>query len=206
MAGASTAENAETPFGNDAFYWYNVSPWADLGLAVPNWSNDPQSQNRNIRYLCGIMGRNTQAIMFHDDARQTTPPSINTLVRLHKLCIRARSIIAGRAVPENQFNMESAHANPAPESHIVFPVPYFRVRNTWLKDYCGLILTAMTEAMQHQENANSIEISVRFGAQIGQYIGRVYKLMCTELFNVPVAEVTPEFTLTDDHFIAYNPS
>lgn len=194
-------------FGNDAFLWYNVPPWDDLGLAVPNWSDDYQSQNANIRYLCNVMGRNLQAIMFHDDARQTTPPSINTLTRLHKLCVRARDVMASRAVPENEFDMESAHANPAPEVHLVFPVPYFKVRNQWLKDYTALILTALTEAMQHQENAKAIEISTRFSGLVGQYIHRVYRLMCVELFQVPIAEAkAPDFTLSDEKLSSYNPS
>ena len=194
-------------FGNDASLWYNVGDWKDLGLAVPNWSNDEKSQNANIRYVCNVMGRNLQSIMFHDDARQTTPPSINTLVRLHKLCTRARDIMASRAVPENELNMESAHANPAPEVHLVYPTPYFRVRNQWLKDWCGLILTAITEAMQHQENATAIEISTRFTGLIGQYIQRLYRLMCVELFQVPLADAKqPDFTLTDVQLASYNPS
>ena len=102
-------------FRNDAFLYYNVPPWSPLGLAVPNWGNDEQSQNETIRYLCDILGRNLQSLMFHDDARLRVPPSINTLTRIHKLCTRARSILVSRAVPANRENMESAHANPSPE-------------------------------------------------------------------------------------------
>jgi len=191
----------------DAMLWYNVPGWDKLGLAVPNWSNDEYSQNANIRYVCSIMGRNLQALMFHDDARQTTPPSINTLARIHKLCVRARDIMASRAIPENVFEMESAHANPAPEVHLVFPTPYFQVRNRWMKDYCMLILTAMTEAMQHQENAKAIEISERFAGLVGQYIKRVYRRMAVELFQVPLEEADKDsFTMTDAILSSYKPS
>ena len=194
-------------FGSDAALWYNVGDWAPLGLAVPNWSDDTESKNGNIRYLLNVMGRNLQAVMFHDDARLRTPPSINTLTRVHKLCTRARDIMASRAVPENELDMESAHAEPAPEVHLVYPTPYFKVRNQWLKDYCGLILTACTEALQHQENAKSIEISTRFSGLVGQYIRRVYRLMAVELFKVPIADAKkPDFTLTDEQLAAYNPS
>ena len=118
----TTEENLETPFGNDAFYWYSVKPWDSLGLAVPNWSNDPLSQNRNIRYLCSIMGRNLQAIMFHDDARLTTPPSINTCTRLHKLYTRARQSISGRAAPEEQFNILRNALEP-----VIVPVGFLKM-------------------------------------------------------------------------------
>ncbi len=194
-------------FGNDAFLWYNVGPWAPLGLAVPNWSNDGESQNETIRYLTDVTGRNMQAVMFHDDARLRVPPSINTLTRIHKLCTRARAILAARAVPANEFNMESAHANPAPEVVKVYPVPYFQVRNQWLKQYGGLILTALTEAMQHQENARPLEISVPFSGLIGQYIQRVYRNMAVELFQVPLEVASaPDFTLSDEQLRSYNPS
>lgn len=193
--------------GNDAFLWYNVGDWAQYGLAVPNFGNDTHSQNDTIRYLTGVVGRNLQGIMVHHDARLSTPPSINTLTRIHKLCTRARSILASRAVPANVLSMETAHALPAPEEFLVFPTPYFNVRNQWLKQYCGLTLLAITEAIQHQENARPLEISEQFAGLIGQYIHRVYRLMATELFRVPVEDAAkPDFTLTDAQLTSYNPS
>ena len=193
--------------GNDAFLWYSAGDWAKYGLAVPNFGNDKASQNDTIRYLTSVLGRNLQGIMVHHDARLRTPPSINTLIRIHKLCTRARSILASRAVPANVLSMETAHALPAPEEFLVFPTPYFNVRNQWMKQYCGLTLLALTEAIQHQENARPIEISEQFAGLIGQYIHRVYRLMATELFRVPVADAAkPDFTLTDAQITAYNPS
>lgn len=194
-------------FKNDAFLWYNVGDWKDLGLAVPNFGNDPTSVNDTIRYLTEVTGRNLQAVMFHPDSRLRTPPSVNTLIRLHKLCTRARVILAGRAVPNGTPNMESIHTNPAPEAFLAFPVPYFKVRNPWLKQYCGLVMTAISEAWQHQENAKPIEISQAFAGLFGQYIQRVYRLMSTELLaQDPAKAADPAFTLLDDSFKAYDPT
>jgi hypothetical protein len=72
-------------------------------------------------------------IFSRTDPRLRTPPSINTLTRIHKLCTRARLIQAGRAVPATTLNMETAHALPAPKEFLVCPTPYFKVRNQWLK-------------------------------------------------------------------------
>ena len=192
---------------NDAFLWYNVSDWGRFGLAIPNFSNDTKSQNDTIRYLTDVVGRNLQAILWHPDARLRTPPSINTLTRIHKLCTRARSILASRAVPANILNMETAHALPAPEEFLVYPTPYFKVRNQWLKQYAGLMLLGLTEAMQHQENARPLEISEGFSGLIGQYVHRVYRLMATELFRIPLADATkPDFTITEEQLAGYNPS
>lgn len=193
--------------GNDAFLWYNVGDWGRFGLAIPNFSNDTKSQNDTIRYLTDVVGRNLQAILWHPDARLRTPPSINTLTRIHKLCTRARSILASRAVPAATLNMETAHALPAPEEFLVYPTPYFKVRNQWLKQYAGLMLLALTEAMQHQENARPLEISEGFAGLIGQYVQRVYRLMATELFRIPLADAAkPDFTISDSQLSGYNPS
>lgn len=193
--------------GNDAFLWYNVGDWANYGLAVPNFGNDQQSQNDTIRYFTDVIGRNLQAVMWHTDARLATPPSINTLRRIHKLCVRTRTLFAGRAVPAGTNNMETAHAIPAAEVFRVYPVPYFNVRNQWMKQYCGLILIALTEAMQHSENAKVLEISEAFAGQVSQYVDRVYRTMAVELFQVSLSDAqTPGFTLTDQQLMAYNPA
>jgi len=193
--------------GNDAFLWYNVGDWGRFGLAIPNFSNDTKSQNDTIRHLTAVVRRNLQAILWHPDARLRTPPSINTLTRIHKLCTRARSILASRAVPANILNMGTAHALPAPEEFLVYPTPYFKVRNQWLKQYAGLMLIGLTEAMQHQENARPLEISEAFAGLIGQYVQRVYRLMATELFRIPLADATkPDFTISEEQLAGYNPS
>lgn len=193
-------------FGHDSFLWYNVGDWAKLGLAVPNYGNDIASQNGNIRYLVEILGRNLQAVMFHQDARLRTPPSVNTLARIHKLCTRARSILGGRGIPPGKFNMESRHAVPAAEEFLVFPAPYFHVRNKWLKEYAGYILLSLTEAIQHSENAKAIEISQDFAGLIGQYFQRIYTLMAMELLAVPAEQAQADnFTLTDEQLQAYDP-
>lgn len=194
---------------NDAFLYYNVGDWSRFGLAVPNWSDDTHSQNETIRYLVEVTGRNLQAVLWHTDAMLRTPPSINTIRRLHALCTRARSILAARAVAPGTLNLEPQHALPAPEVFKVFPTPYFKVRNPWLKQYAGLILTALTEAMQHSENAKPVEISTVFSGMFGQYAQRVYRLMSIELLRVDYPTdpaLAAAFTLTDAQLAAYDPS
>lgn len=195
------------PFGHDAFLWYSVGDWSGLGLAVPNFGNDRNTQNGTILQLTQVIGRNLQAVMFHTDARLRTPPSINTLTRVHKLCTRVRSILAGRQVPSGTLNLEPAHAIPAAEEFLVFPCPYFKVRNAWLKEYAGLALLALTEAMQHTENTKPLEISEAFSGQIGQYIQRIYRRMAVELLRVPSVDAEkPDFTISDEQLKAYNPT
>lgn len=197
------------PFRSDQIYWYNPpgAVWGALGYACPNFGNDPATLNTTIHYLVNVIGRNLQAIMQHADADLRVPPSINTLTRIHKLIIRARGILAGRGVPPGTPNMESVHASPAPQEFIIYPTRYFHVRNPWMKEWCGLVLTSLAEAMQHTENRKAYEISTTLSGIIGQYLHRVYRLMATELFGVPAADAAKlDFTLTDAQLSAYDPA
>jgi hypothetical protein len=102
--------------------------------------------------------------------------------------------------------MESVHTSPAAMVHLIFPVPYFKVRNHHLKQYFGLILNALAEMMQHTENRKPYEISTRFSGVVGQYLHRVYRLMATELFGVePERAKALDFTLTAAELAAYDP-
>ncbi|HEX3600702.1 MAG TPA: hypothetical protein VHU84_11205 [Lacipirellulaceae bacterium] len=190
----------------DAVLWYNVGDFGKAGYAVPNWSNDIGSLNPQILDWTYLVGRNLFHIMHHEDADLRIPPSINTVKRIHKLYVRAANILAGRAVPPGENNMEVIHARPAGEVFRVFPTPFFLVRNQFMRRWSELILMSLAEAMQHTENRKSMEISTAFAGQVGQYIKRVYINMAIELFGKTRAIASVDgFVLTDADFAAYNP-
>jgi len=89
----------------------------------------------------------------------------------------------------------------------VYPVPFFKVRNPFLRRWAGLVLVSLAEAMQHTENRKEMEISTAFAGQVGQYIKRIYVNMAIELFG-KTREVAQAdgFILTDADFSAYNPT
>jgi hypothetical protein len=191
----------------DAVLWYNVGVFGEAGYAVPNWSNDVGSLNPQILDWVQLVGRNLFHIMHHEDTDLRTPPSINTCKRIHKLYLRAANILAGRAVPPGENNMEIQHARPAGEVFRVFPVPYFKVRNPFMRRWAELILVSLAEAMQHTENRKELEISTAFAGQVGQYLKRVYQNMAIELFGKTREAATVDgFKLSDAELAAYNPA
>lgn len=194
-------------FGTDEPLWYNVGVWGQLGYGVPNFGNDYSTLNGSIAYLVDAMGRNLSAVMHHADADLRTPPSINTLMRVHKLILRARSILSSRAIAANQMRMESVHATPAVEDFLIFPVPFFAVRNRWLKEWCGYIFAAISEACQHTENRLENDISTAFAGLVGQYLQRVLVRLATELLGVARADAEkPDFVIADTVFASYDPA
>ncbi len=194
-------------FQTDQALWYNNGVWGELGYAVPNFGNDPGTLNAGICRLTESIGRNLSALMHHPDVDLRVPPSINTLTRVHRLVMRGRTILGSRAVASGTHNMESVHSAPASEIFRIYPVPYFRVRNPWLKEWCGLTLNALAEAMQHTENRKPFEISEGFAGTIGQYFHRTYRLMAVELFGAKVDKAKAlDFQLSDDDLAGYDPS
>ena len=192
---------------SDAILWYKVGIFGDAGYAVPNWSNDIGSLNPTILDWVQLVGRNLFHIMHHEDVDLRIPPSRNTLERVHKLYLRAGSILAGRAVPAGERNMEVQHVRPAGEVFRVFPVPFFKVRNPFLRRWAELVLISLAEAMQHTENRKEMEISTAFAGQVGQYLRRVYENMAIELFGKQRTEAMASgFVLSEADFAAYNPS
>lgn len=191
----------------DAVLWYNVGVFGEAGYAVPNWSDDIATLNPTIGEFVSLAGQNLFSIMHHEDADLRIPPSINTCIRVHKLYIRLGTILAGRAIPSGQTNMETEHVRPAGEVFKVYPCPYFGVRNRFMKQWAGWVMMMVSEAMQHTENRKEVEISTGFAGDIGQYMRRVYVNMAVELFQKPKAEAEEDgFALTDADFTAYNPA
>lgn len=192
---------------SDSVLWYNVGIFGEAGYAVPNWSNDVGTLNPQIYDIVYMVGKNLFNIMHHEDVDLRIPPSINTLKRIHKLYVRFAQILTGRAIAPSKDNMEIKHVRPAGETFLVFPVPYFKVRNLYLKRWAQLIMILMSEAMQHTENRKEMEISTLFAGQIGQYMTRVYKNMAVEMFGKTQSETDdPTFLLKDDDFNSYDPS
>jgi len=191
----------------DAVLWYDVGLYGKLGYGVPNASNDIGSLNPNIIDLTNLIGRNLFLVMHHEDTDLSSPPSVNTLLRIHQLYKRCAQIITARAIAPGTPNLETEHVTPAGEVFRVWPIPYFKVRNTFLKRSAGWIMILLGECFQHNENRKSIEISTTFGAMVGKYMDRVYRGMAMEMFGKTLAEASaPNFLLQPADFTAYNPS
>lgn len=191
----------------DAVLWYRVGIYGDLGYGVPNPSNDIGTLNPNIADITNLIGKNLFNMMHHEDVDLTVPPSINTLMRVHQLYVRAGQLLSGRAVPPNVPNMETAHVSPAGDIFRVWPIPYFKVRNAYMRRWASWVMVCLAECFQHTENRKTTEISTAFAAMIGQYMLRIYANMSIELFGKTREEAyTAGFLLKPEDFATYDPA
>jgi hypothetical protein len=220
---SSTAPGTPAPvitadaFLTDEPLWYNNGIWGALGYAVPNIGLDPRTLNGGIFYLVNVMARNLSAVMHVPDTDLRSPPSLNTLLTVKQLVERAATIIGSRAVAPSTKQMMGIHDDPAPRDFLIYPVPYFRVANAWMQEWCGLVLMALTEAIQHTENRRSFDFSTDFGGLIGQYLTRIYIRLAVEFFGDTMANVVTidaggnqllkaGYTIPQTLISAYNPS
>lgn len=195
----------ETP-ETDAVLWYNVGVFGEAGYAVPNWSDDVGSLNPSILDLVNLVGSNLFAIMHSEDSDLVTPPSINTLRRIHRLYIRSGQVLNGRAIAPGMMNMETPHNSPGGEVFRVYPVPFFVVRNPYMRRWALWILMCLADMMQHTENRKTVEISTIFAGDVGQYLRRVYTNMAIEFFGKTQTEaLAPSFILTEEELSGYDP-
>lgn len=191
---------------SDAVLWYNVGIFGEMGYGIPNPSDDYGTINPTIAQFVSGAGSQLFTIMHHEDARQRRPPTLNTIMRIHRLYQSSTRMLAGRMVPANELNMESMHIQNGGEIFRVFPCPYFKVRNSYMKRWAGFTMMMISEAMQHTENARSMEVSDNFVGLMGQYLRRIYTEMAIELFGKSRDEaLNPIFSLQDADFNAYNP-
>jgi len=197
------AENITT----DAVLWYNVGIYGKLGYGVPNPSDDIGSLNPNMIDFSNLIGKTLFTIMHHEDVDMTTPPTIDTLFRIHQLYKRSRQIVAARTRAWNEFALETQHVSPSGEVFRVWPVPFFQVRNSHMKRWARWTMMVLSEIFQHTQNRRQTETYPNVGERIGGYLDRIYYEMATEMFGKKPADAKVEgFLLSEEDFNAYDPA
>lgn len=190
---------------SDSILAYSVGRFGAAGFAVPNPGNDRVTLNETIADIVAMVGKQMLAINSRADRDMTTPPSINTVRDLHKLYLRVRQIISTRTVEVSERIFETNHVSPESQPFLVFPTPYLYIRNRWLKRYTQLMLTMISDLMQHTENRREFDISPSVARIVRQYMDRIYYDMATDLFgkDKPTAKAEA-FLLTEADFTGWN--
>lgn len=206
-------------FGTDRVLLYDVDPWNRMGFGVANFGSKSKMEpgaidtigtlNTALHGLADELGQLQLFIMTHTDASRKQPPSRNTIERIGKMLNRVSSVLAARAMDNNQLLLEAGHEKPAIKIWNIHPVPYFPgpfLRNKWLMEYNELVMYALTNFYQHSDNNVPLTVTRRFAQDIYQYFREIKIRMGTELLGIARADVEKdEFTFTDAHYLAYKP-
>lgn len=197
-------------FGSDRPLLYNVTPWAELGFAVPNFGDNVGTVSTPIHNLASEISRLQLYVMTHVDAQRQQFPSRNTVERICKLCNRVHSVLSSRMRTPSDLRLESGHASANPRPWIIHPVPYFGsdiVANHWMREYNELVMIALTNIYQHSDNNLPLTITQQFATDIYAYFREIKRLIGTELLMIPIDTVLgDDFIFTPEHYAAYDPS
>lgn len=201
---------SESLFGSDRPLLYNITPWAQLGFAVPNFGDNIGTVSTPIHGLASEIARIQLFIMTHVDAQRSQFPSRNTVERICKLCNRVQSILGSRMRMPSDVRLEAAHASANPRPWTIHPVPYFNsdiVVNSWLREYNELCMIALTNIYQHSDNNLPLTITQAFATDIYAYFREIKRLIGTELLAIPLDTLMgDEFLFNETHWEAYDPS
>lgn len=189
-----------TNFGTDRPLLFTISPWKEMGFAVPNFGDNATTLSIPIHGLADYIGQAQLFIMTHIDAARTQAPSRNTIERLGKMLNRVQSVLSSRAKQNSDLLTEPGHASPAPNVWNIHPVPYYGsgfCRNPWLREYNELTMIALTNMYQHSDNNRAINITAKFSADIYAYFREVKNLLGVELLAQKPADVMADGFLFD---------
>jgi len=196
-------------FGTDQVLIYNVEPWAELGFGVPNFGDNPFTQNAPLHGLADEIGVVQLYVMTHVDAMRRQYVSRNTVERLGKILNRIQAVLLNRAKAANATRLEGGHGVPSATPWQIHPVPYFAgpiVNNRWLREYNNLTMIALTNIYQHSDNNLELTITTELASDIWSYFREVRSLLAGELLGLsPDVYDNDAFRFTADHYNAYAP-
>lgn len=174
------------PFTSDAPLYYNVGIWGARGYAVPNFGKNPSGQtlNRMIERFSTEGGRRISTIMHHPDAQRVDPPSLNTVKRMVAFINRARVMLVGRQVQENELKFEGVKVHGGRIPLVVFPCPYFRVDNRLMRDFAEAGFACLAELMQSSENGVEHDITATLTEIALRYVKRFQRDMALDYFGM----------------------
>ena len=187
--------------------WYDNGRFGEIGYGSPYLAyNKYYSNNVSLRNFVNKGGELLFAIMHQPDVLTATPPTLFFLKSLGKSIDRMRSTLASNTTPTGTVENRTVGIAPNPEPFMVYPVPYWRVRNRWVKQWATYCMYALSEAMKHQDNVYSLAIHPDLTGIINMYLNLIYKQIAIEFLKVPQADTEkPDFVITDAMYASYVP-
>jgi len=174
------------PFTSDAPLFYNVGVWGERGYGVPNFGKNESGQtlNRMVERFTTEGGRRISSIMHHPDSQRVDPPSLNTVKRMISFINRARIMLVGRQVQENEMKFEGAKVHGGRIPLVVFPCPFFKVDNRLMRDFGEAGFACLAELFQSSENGVEHDITATLAEVALRYIKRFQRDMALDYFGM----------------------
>ena len=194
-------------FRGDSVLFYNVGKRGERGYGLPNPGPNTVTINKEIGKFVHDGGKLVSIIMHRPDTHLTKAPSLNVVKQMVSFVNRARSVIAGRSVAENEDRPENTNVQSDRKPFIVFPCPYHKVVNPLLKEFAETAFLCMAELMQDGENIFPHKVSADLANRALSHVWDFQKTFATEYFVglTPEQINSPTFNLSE-HYEKYQPT
>jgi hypothetical protein len=128
--------------------------------------------------------------------------------------VRLCNLIDTNTKRDNVERLEAHHITHERRAFKIYPIRYFDVKNDYCRRWIELCLQALSNLAQLSENTWSNDWSISTAKEMKKLFREAYRLMCAELFQVPLADCenifnddeNGPFFLTKSHFDAYDVS
>lgn len=182
-------------FRGDSILFYNVGKWGERGYGIPNPGPNTVTINDEVSRFIRDGGRLVSATMHRPDIHLTKAPSLNAVEEMIQFVNRARSVISGRSIPENEKRPEMTNVQSGRHPLVVFPCPYHLVVNPLMRDFCTTAFMCFAELMQDGNNVFAYGIAEKLAKNALSHVFRFQQNLANEYFVGLTAEQVDDPTL-----------
>lgn len=176
-------------------------PFKGIKWALPNVSDNFETSNASIARIFEVAGQYLQAMSVRHDCFTPQPPSLDLVKDHHNMFVRLMGLINTHTKLDNQSRLVSAHVTHERRAFKLYPVRYFDVKNIYCKRWIELYLQALGNMAQMSENGWPNDFSDSTAQEMKKLPREAYRLMCVELFKVPVETAVNIFNEENPFFL-----
>ena len=198
---ASAAPVTQYTFGNNSVELLNVDPWGSLGFGAVNPGDEGCfTQNKDIWNLVDEIGVCQLLVMMDPDARGWEPPRAAIAKRVASMFNRAKTLLNSKMILEGdaaQTQGMSTKQDQSGRAFLIHPCPFFKgpmVRNKWLDEINQVVMTLLSNLMQHPANRYGSGITVQCVNDMTPILNQIAIILGVELCGLTqTAILAPTF-------------
>lgn len=177
------------PYGTKEILWFSVGKWGESGYAIWNSGGKNASGNSAILALVQNVGANLFELMHRPDVYQARPPQKQFLWDVYQMVWlvqkRINDMAIGYTGTPNQTRLDGEKSAPSNQQFLVYPIPYFgdRVQQPDVRLWAELVLLALSEMAQHDDNKYTNDITSVLAAKVNPFFNRILYAMATKYFG-----------------------
>lgn len=169
--------------------------------ALPNVGDNTETHNLAVARLFDKVGEHLQALSCRTDCFTPQPPTLACVKHHHNSFVRLMGLIDTNTKPDNMERLEAAHITHPRRRFKLYPVRYFDVKNDYCRRWIELGLQSLSNIAQLTENTWSNDWSMATAVEMKKLFREAYRLMCVELFQVPIEQAAQVFDDAQPFFL-----